>query len=129
MTRKSINPPSVPAHKNPIPVACVMGNILMSSAIMGHDPDSGGFSEDKEAQIASAFAALRATLVHAGATPDDVIKLDLFFTDKNERALVNPHWVAMFPDPGARPARHSHLADLPKGCCLQISVTAVIGAS
>lgn len=126
MKRRSIIPPNVTPHKNPVPMGCIIGNILMTSAIMGYTKGTDNFPTDKNTQIALAFEALSATLVEAGATSDDVIKLDLFFADKSDRVLVNPYWVKMFPDINARPARHSQVMTLPKFCCLQISATAVI---
>jgi len=107
-------------------MGCTIGNILMTSAIMGHDPTTGGFPKDKETQIRFAFDSLKATLLEAGATPTDIIKLDLFFIDKNDRVLVNPYWLEMFPDPASRPTRHSQIAILGVGCCIQISATAVM---
>jgi hypothetical protein len=41
MRRRSINPESLPPHKNPIPMGCVIDNILMTSAVQGHDPKTG----------------------------------------------------------------------------------------
>ena len=110
MRRRSINPESLTSHKNPIPMGCVIDNILMTSAIQGHDPKTGGFPKDKNIQIELAFNALRTILFESGAIPEDVIKLDLFFTDKADRSLVNPFWLKMFPDPLSRPARHAQLA-------------------
>ena len=127
MRRRSINPESLPAHKNPIPMGCVIDNILMTSAVQGHDPKTGEFPKDKSVQIELAFDALQTILFESGAVPEDVIKLDLFFTDKTDRSLVNPFWLKMFPDPLSRPARHAQLAELTKGCYLQISAIAIIG--
>jgi 2-iminobutanoate/2-iminopropanoate deaminase len=127
MRRRSINPESLLPHKNPIPMGCVIDNILMTSAVQGNDPKTGEFPKDKSIQIGLAFDALQKILFESGAVPEDVIKLDLFFTDKTDRSLVNPFWLKMFPDPLSRPARHAQLAELTKGCYLQISATAIIG--
>ena len=126
MRRRSINPSELKPHKNPIPMACLVDNILMTSAIQGHDPKTGEFPVDKTQQIKLAFDAVDAILLEANATSEDVIKIDLFFKDKNDRALVYPFWLNMFPDPKSRPARHAQVASLTPGCYLQISVTAVL---
>ena len=47
MRRRSINPSKLKPHKNPIPMACLVDNILMTSAIQGHDPKTGKFSLEK----------------------------------------------------------------------------------
>ena len=129
MRRRSINPSELKPHKNPIPMACLVDNILMTSAIQGHDPKTGKFPIDKIHQIKLAFDALGIILLEANATPEDIVKIDLFFEDKNDRALVNPFWLKMFPDPKSRPARHAQVALLTPGCCLQISATAVLKTS
>ncbi|MGB0635662.1 MAG: RidA family protein [Paracoccaceae bacterium] len=129
MRRRSINPGELKPHKNPIPMACRVDNILMTSAIQGHDPRTGEFPIDKIQQIKLAFDALNTILLEAKATPEDIVKIDLFFEDKNDRALVNPFWLKMFPDPKSRPARHAQVASLTAGCCLQISATAVLKTS
>ena len=72
------------------------------------------------------FSYLEVILDEAGATPQDVIKLDLYFADKADRALANEHWLRLWPDPAYRPARQAHQAALPDGCCLQIVAMAVL---
>jgi 2-iminobutanoate/2-iminopropanoate deaminase len=129
MTRRSISLLGISPHSNPVPLACVIGNILVTSALMGQEPGTGVFPEDKLREIANAFEALKLTLAAAGASLSDVIKLDLYFADKADRELVNPHWLALFPDETSRPARHALLAILPESCHLQIVAMAVIGAA
>lgn len=124
---RAINPDGVPHHQNPIPAAAIHNGVLMTSAIMGKDPATGEFPADKADQVALAFRHLERILESAGATPDDVVKLSLYFRDKSDRALVNPHWLRLYPDEAARPARHAHVAELPDGCCLQMEVFAVLG--
>jgi len=124
--RRSVYAPGVPQHQNPIPHATVLHGLLVSSAIGGREPASNEFPQDKDKQVALAFAHMQAILRAAGATLDDVIKLDLYFTDKSDRKYVNPYWLALFPDAASRPARHAHIAQLPAGCCLQIELMAVL---
>ncbi|MCP4315913.1 MAG: RidA family protein [Hyphomicrobiales bacterium] len=122
----SINPEDVPQHKNPIPAAALHRGILVSSAISGLDPGTYSYSEDKAEQVKLAFKHLHSILDASGGGAQDIVKMDLYFRDKSDRALVNPHWLAMFPDDAARPARQAHRADLPEGCCLQIRIFAVM---
>lgn len=123
---RSINPSSLPHHSSPIPLAAVHRGLLVSSAISGIDPVTARYLSDKEAQFALAFSHLRQLLEASGATLQDVVKLDLFFADKADRPLVNPHWLDMYPDEGFRPARHAHQGSLPSGCWLQIEVMAIL---
>ena len=44
----------------------------------------------------------------AGGTVDDIIKITFWVKDPaKQRAALNDEWVKMFPDPAARPARHT----------------------
>ena len=122
---RSISPDSVPHHKNPIPAAALQGGVLASSSIMGINPSTGGFPATVEEQFALAFAHFEAILAHAGAKPQDVLKMDLHFADKADRPLANQHWLRLYPDPDRRPARHAHQSNLPAGCRLRIEFLAV----
>jgi enamine deaminase RidA (YjgF/YER057c/UK114 family) len=43
----------------------------------------------------------------AGGSTDDIVKMNVWLKDPTERELLNKHWLAMFPDEHARPARHT----------------------
>lgn len=122
----SINPESLPAHKNPIPAAAVHKGILISSVISGKSVVTGSYSKNKVEQVSLVFEYIKKIVIEAGGTVQDIIKMDLYFSDKSDRSIVNPEWVKMFPDPNKRPARHAQIAELPKDCCLQVTLTAVI---
>ncbi|MGI9379568.1 MAG: RidA family protein [Methyloligellaceae bacterium] len=123
---RSISPANVPHHKNPIPAAAIHKNVLASSAISGIDPNTGEFPENKEEQVALAYEHLNSILNEAGAKPQDIVKMDLYFADKSDRSLVNKIWLELFPDADARPARHAHSADLQPGCIFQIEILAIL---
>ena len=122
----SINPNNVPHHKNPIPAAALHRGILISSSISGQDMVSGEYSSDKSIQIALIFEYLKNIVGDAVGSIQDIIKVDMYFADKKDRSLVNPHWLLLFPDEKARPARMAHKSELPNGCCLQIVITAIL---
>ena len=122
----SINPEGLPAHKNPIPAAAVHKGILISSVISGKSVVTGSYSKNKVEQVSLVFEYIKKIVIEAGGTVQDIIKMDLYFSDKSDRSIVNPEWVKMFPDPNKRPARHAQIAELPKDCCLQVILTAVI---
>jgi len=125
---RSVHAEDVPHHVNPVPQAAVHRGVVASSAIMGMDAATRKFPATKEEQIALAFRNLRSVIAASGATPQDVVKLTLYFADKNDRPLVNPHWLALYPDENARPARHALPGgELPPGCVLQIEFLAVTG--
>ena len=123
---KAIDPSDIPPHKNPIPAAAIHGGILISSVISGKSLVTDAYSKDKKEQISLVFEYIEKIIFEAGGSVQDIIKMDLYFRDKSDRSLVNPEWEKMFPNPKERPARHAQIGDLPKNCCLQVTITAVI---
>ena len=88
----SINPNNVPHHKNPIPAAALHRGVLISSSISGQDTVSGEYSSNKSVQIAQAFEYLKNIIADAGGSVQDIVKVDMYFADKKDRSLLNPHW-------------------------------------
>ena len=123
---RAIDPSDIPPHKNPIPAAAIHGGILISSVISGKSLVTDTYSKDKKEQISLVFQYMEKIISEAGGSVQDIIKMDLYFRDKSDRSLVNPEWEKMFPNPKERPARHAQIGDLPKNCCLQVTITAVI---
>lgn len=117
-------------HVNPIPNGCRIGPFLMTGVILGKDPATGQVPQEITAQCKLLFENVRRILDAAGAAPEDVIKLNFWVTDKALREHINKEWVAMFPDPHSRPARHTFTdADQPSGARISCDVTAVIGSA
>ena len=125
----AINSDRAAQHHNPVPNAAILRGLLVTSSILGKRLDSDEYPADRGEQTALVFRYLEAILDEAGATSQDVIKLDLYFADKADRALANEHWLRLWPDPAHRPARQAHQALLPDGCCLQIVAMAVLPQS
>lgn len=124
--RQRIKGPNIPEHANPFPAAVKIGNLVFSSAIGGDDPATHELPADKDAQIANAFRNVRAVLEAAGATPANIGKVTIYVADRDDRKLINPHWIEMFPDEDDRPVRHTTAAVLPPGRCIQIEFIAVL---
>lgn len=122
---RSIDLPGA-SHKAPIPAAARVGNILCSSAISGKDAATGVLPSDAAAQARLAFANLRALLTAGGATLADVVKLAVTVKDNTVREVINTEWLACFPEPHDRPARHITVHDLQHGMWLQLEVMAVV---
>jgi 2-iminobutanoate/2-iminopropanoate deaminase len=128
MTRspRSIDIPGA-SHKAPIPAAARVGNVICTSAIAGKDPASGELPADMTAQVRNTFANLRAVLDAGGGSLQDLVKLSISIKDNAVREAVNAEWLACFPDPHDRPARHIVLQDLQHGMWLQVEAIAVLG--
>jgi 2-iminobutanoate/2-iminopropanoate deaminase len=113
------------AHGNPIPVAVKIGNMVYSGAVAGTD-ESGETSPDPDRQIGQVFKNVRRIVEKAGGTVADIAKLDVKLRDMSHRAIVNRHWLEMFPDEHDRPARHTTQGDLPGTLVIQVEVVAVL---
>jgi len=124
--RRSISAPDIPEHVNPIPAATVVGSMLFTSAIGGEDPDTLGLPDDKEAQIANVFKTMRAIMREAGGSVDNIGKVTVYVADRDDRKLINPHWLEMFPDEESRPVRHTVAKSLPAGRFIQVEFIAVL---
>lgn len=123
---RAINSDRAAAHHNPVPNAAVVRGVLVTSSILGKTLDTDEYPADRGEQTALVFEYLEAILEEAGASPQDVVKLDLYFADKSDRSHANEHWLRLWPDPTRRPARQAHQAVLPEGCCLQIVAMAIM---
>jgi 2-iminobutanoate/2-iminopropanoate deaminase len=94
-------------HVNPIPSASRRSPFVVSGAISGADPGTGTVPADLDEQCRLMFENVRRVMTAAGGSPDDIIKMTVWITDRSLREVLNRHWVAMFPDPHSRPARHT----------------------
>jgi 2-iminobutanoate/2-iminopropanoate deaminase len=105
--RQSVNFPGF-AHQNPIPNASRIGNVMMSSVISGVDPGSRNLPADLAGQVRNLFTHIGCAVEAAGGTPDNILKITFWMKEPGTgRAALNEEWVKMFPDPDARPARHT----------------------
>ena len=125
--RRSINVAGA-SHTNPIPSASRKGPFLVTGAISGTDPATGKVPEDLDRQCAQMFANVRRVMETAGGSPDDIIKMTVWITDRALRPTLNKHWVEMFPDAQSRPARHTVASgDFSPPMQIQCDLLAVIG--
>ena len=124
--RQSINQP-VARHENPIPNASRVGNIVMSSIIGGANPGTRDLPPTLEQQVANVFAYIRHDIEAAGGTADDIIKITFWVKDPvTQRAALNAEWLKMFPDPDARPARHTQPLPADSRALVQADFVAVL---
>jgi enamine deaminase RidA (YjgF/YER057c/UK114 family) len=112
-------------HKNPIPAACRVGNILMTGIITGTDPRTGKLASTLEEQCVNIFHHVGSIMQAAGGSTDDIIKMNVWMADRSRRDVLNAEWVKMFPDANARPARHTSQAGLEGGQLIVCDITAV----
>jgi 2-iminobutanoate/2-iminopropanoate deaminase len=114
-------------HENPIPAATRIGPLIMSSGIFPRDPATGQPPDGLEEQCAMLFANIRRVVECAGGTTDDIVKITVWAKDRKTKAFVNKEWLAMFPDPHSRPARHTLVYnELPGNMLIQCDLTAYV---
>lgn len=123
--RRSIHLPNV-SHTAPIPMGARVGSIVYSSGISGQDPQTGQLPEDPAVQARNLFVNIRQFMELAGGSPDDIVRVTLYLTDDRYRDVLNQEWVAMFPDPEDRPARHALILPLRGKFLFQAEVVAVL---
>ena len=104
--RRSIEVAGV-KHLNPIPAACRRGPFVTTGAISGANPQTGKVPDDLDAQCRQMFDNVRRLIEAAGGSPDDIVKMTVWISDRALRPTLNKYWVEMFPDPHSRPARHT----------------------
>jgi enamine deaminase RidA (YjgF/YER057c/UK114 family) len=114
------------SHKNPIPAGCRLGPLLMSGSILGNDPATGKPAATIEAQCAFMLDTMRRIVEAGGGTVGDIVKVTVWMKDRSQRPALNVPWLAMFPDPADRPARHTMQADLDMGKLVECDFTAWI---
>ena len=104
--RRSINVVGA-SHTNPIPSASRRGPFVVSGAISGADPATGKVPEDLDEQCRLMFENVRRVVGAAGGSPEDIVKMTVWITDRALRPILNKHWIEIFPDANSRPARHT----------------------
>jgi 2-iminobutanoate/2-iminopropanoate deaminase len=114
------------SHHDPIPMACRMGNLVMSSGMGGDDPATGKVPEGLEAQAEGSFANMQRMVEIAGGKTTDIAHVTVLVRDYASLPTIDRYWTQMFPDPAARPARHTMKLGLQGTGHVQLHMTAVI---
>jgi 2-iminobutanoate/2-iminopropanoate deaminase len=127
--RESIEVEGIGHGGMPIPAASRIGQFVFSGGVSG---TSDAEAETPEAELAAQtrkmFQNMAAIVGAAGGTTDDIAKVTVFARERAFRDAVNEQWVAMFPDPASRPARHTLVHDLPGRMLVQLEFVAVLQA-
>src|SRR5260370_30608443 len=96
--RRSIDVPGA-KHVNPIPSASRRGPFVVSGAISGTDPETGKVPADLDEQCRLMFENVRRVMAAAGGSPDGIVKMTGWITDRPLRESMNPHWDVNIPHP------------------------------
>ena len=127
MTATSINISGYDHGAQPIPAASRVGPLVMTGGVHGLDTATGAIPDNVEDQARLMFENLSKIMNQAGGSVADIVKVTVFVGAPEARAAVNAQWVKLFPDPAARPARHTLAYDsLPANILVQCSATAFV---
>jgi len=120
MNKQVISTPEAPAAIGTYSQAVRVGNTVWVSGQIPLDPSTKELVKgDIEAQVRQVFENLKAIVVAAGATFDDVVKANVYLTDLSHFALVNKIMSEYFREP--YPARAAvGVAALPRGAQVEV---------
>jgi enamine deaminase RidA (YjgF/YER057c/UK114 family) len=124
--RRSVDVEGLSHGALPIPVASRVGQVIATGGIRGVDPTTGIMPADVGEQASLMFDNLRRAVEAAGASVDNILKITIWIATPDARVALNPPWLALFPDPASRPARHILSYDLPGGMLVQCDALAVV---
>lgn len=120
MTKQIISTANAPAAIGIYSQAVRVGNTIWVSGQIPLDPVTKEMiTGDVEAQVRRVFENLKAIVVAAGASLDDVVKATVFLTDLSHFGLVNKVMAEYFREP--YPARAAvGVAALPRGAQVEV---------
>ena len=118
MKKIAINSENAPEAIGPYSQAIRKGNIVFLSGQIPLDPNTMKLVDGIEAQINQVFENLNQVIKAAGASFDDIAKLNIYLTDLSHFDLVNEIMKNYFSEPF--PARAAiGVASLPKGSLVE----------
>src|SRR5260370_34781468 len=94
-------------HANRTPAAGGGGLLVVGGAIPGADPERGRAPADLDEQCRLMFENVRRVMAAAGGSPDDIVKMTVWVTDRSLRAIMKRDWRVKFPQPHCKAARHT----------------------
>lgn len=125
--RRSIDVEGYNHGPQPIPAASRLGPLVMTGGVHGLDPATNTLPDRVEDQARLMFSNLERIMIAAGAGLDRIVKITVYVKVPEARAAVNAEWLAAFPDPQSRPARHTLVNDhLPANMLVQCDATAFV---
>jgi 2-iminobutanoate/2-iminopropanoate deaminase len=114
------------SHDAPIPAACRVGPLVITSGIAGRSATTGELGVDLDEQTRIAFDNLALAFERAGGSMSDVARVTVLMRSRRERDVLNRHWEGWFGDPASRPARHVQEMELPGAVLIQLEATGFV---
>ena len=126
MTKKIIFTTDAPAPIGPYNQAILIGNTLYTSGQIALNPKTMELVlDDIETETKQVMENLKAVLIAAGMTFENVVKTTIFIADMNDFSKINSVYGTYFNEETA-PARETvQVACLPKNVNIEISMIAI----
>ena len=123
--KKIINSPNAPAPIGAYSQAVLKGNMLYTSGQVAINPKTGELeTDDISLETKRVMENLKAVLLEANMTFENVLKTSIFLADMNQFKAVNAVYATYFSEENA-PARETvEVANLPKFVNVEISMIA-----
>jgi 2-iminobutanoate/2-iminopropanoate deaminase len=116
---------NIPVTTAPISQAVVAGNYCHVSGQLAIDINGKFINGTIEEQTVLAFANLFAVLKEANFTREEIVFVDIAFTDLKDLEFVNPYFDSLF-EAGKKPARTIYqAAALPMGAKIKVMAVAI----
>jgi 2-iminobutanoate/2-iminopropanoate deaminase len=127
MTIKTVQTDKAPAAIGPYSQAVVAAPFVFVSGQLGLDPATGNLvGDDLESQARQALENVKQILLAAGSSLEQTTAVEVFLTDMGKFLDFNAIYAEYFST--HRPARAAiEVSALPKGGCVEIKCTAVVG--
>ena len=127
MSLKTVQTDKAPAAIGPYSQAVVAPPFVFVSGQLGLDPATGDLvGQDLERQARQALENLNQILLAAGSNLERTTAVDVFLTDMEQFAAFNAIYAEYFTM--HKPARAAiEVSALPKGACVEIKCTALVG--
>ena len=124
--KKIISTSKAPSPIGPYNQAVLTNGMLFTSGQIAFNPENGELVlEDIKTETKQVMENLKAVLVEAGMSFENVVKTSIFIADMNDFASINEVYGSYFNDATA-PARETvQVACLPKNVNVEISMIAV----
>ena len=124
-SRKAIHSESAPPALGPYSQAVQVGEMLFMSGQIPLDAAGEVIAGGIEAQTHQVLKNLRAVLIAAGGSLDDIVRTTIFLTDLEDFQAVNAVYGTYFSD--LKPARACvQVSALPKGVAVEIDAIACL---
>jgi 2-iminobutanoate/2-iminopropanoate deaminase len=108
------------------PAGSRIGNMVYSATLSGRDLATGELSGDPATQMATLFENMVSFLEAAGATIEDVIRVEFTLAAPEYRDTLNEEWLKYFHDEESLPTRKATIGSVPGGAIADFELIAVL---